>query len=56
MKKVIESIKGIRFYFDGCDADLNGLEFLGAIVLGAAICAAPFVIKAILLAVHFGGV
>lgn len=56
MKKAVEFIKGMRFYFPEVDADLNGFEFLFAVLLGIAICAAPFVIKAILLAVHFGGV
>lgn len=56
MKKVVGFLKNLQFGFSEVDADLNGLEFIGAIVLGAAICAAPFVIKAILLAVHFGGV
>lgn len=56
MKKVVGFIKDLRFGFSEVDADLNGFEFLGAVLLGVAICAAPFVIKAILLAVHFGGV
>lgn len=56
MKRVVEFVKSLHFYFDGCDAYLNGFEFLGAVLLGVAICAAPFMIKAILLAVHFGGV
>ena len=56
MKKIVEAIKNTRFYFSEVDAELNGFEFMGAIILGAAICAAPFIIKAILLAVHFGGV
>jgi len=55
MKKVVGFLRNLRFGFSEVDADLNGLEFLGAIVLGVAICATPFVIKAILLAVHFGG-
>ena len=49
-------LKNLEFYFPGCDATLDGFEFLGALALGIAICAAPFVIKWILIAVHFGGV
>ncbi len=48
-------MKKLRFYFDGCDAYLNGWEFLFAVALGVGICATPFILKAFLLAVHFGG-
>lgn len=43
-------MKKIRFYFSEVDVELNGWEFLGAVVAGITICAAPFVIKALLLA------
>lgn len=39
----------VYFYFDGCDATLNFFEFIGAVITAAAICAAPFVLKWILL-------
>lgn len=55
-KRIDGFMRRLEFYFDGCDATLNGWEFLKAILLGVGICAAPFIIKAILLAVHFGGV
>lgn len=56
MKKVNELMNGLRFGFPDVDADLNGWEFLGALVLGVGICVLPFLIKWILVAVHFGGV
>ena len=38
MKKVVGFIKDLRFGFSEVDADLNGLEFLGAVLIGIVIC------------------
>lgn len=46
----------IHFYFDEVDVELTGWEMLKAVLLGVGICAAPFVVKIILLTVHFGGI
>lgn len=56
MRKMVEWMKGLRFGFSEVDVDLNGLEFLGVMLMGIGMCVAPFLIKWILLAVHFGGV
>lgn len=39
----------MRFYFDGCDADLSLKEFLLASFLGAMVVVAPLLLKVILL-------
>lgn len=56
MKKVVEFVKSLQFGFSEVDVTLNGWEMLGSVILGIGICAAPFLIKWILLLVHFGGV
>ena len=56
MKKVDEFMKGLQFGFQEVDVTLNGWEMLGSVILGIGICVAPFLIKWILLLVHFGGV
>lgn len=56
MKKINEFMKSLQFGSSEVDATLNGWEMIGALVLGAGICAAPFLIKWLLLAVHFGGI
>ena len=38
MKRVVEFVKSLRFGFLEVDADLNGLEFLGAVLIGILIC------------------
>lgn len=43
----------IRFYFSEVDVELTGWEFLRAVVGGILLCAAPFIIKAILLALGY---
>lgn len=48
MRKVDEFMKSLQFGFSEVDATLNGWEMLGTVILGIAICAAPFVIKWIL--------
>ena len=48
-------LKNLKFGFDEVDVTLNGLEMIGALLLGAGICAAPFVIKWILVML-LGGV
>ena len=40
----------MRIRFEEVDVDLTLWEFLYAVALGIAICAAPFIIKAVLLA------
>ena len=55
MKKVDEFMKRLRFGFSEVDATLNGWEMLGSVILGIGICTVPFLIKWILLLVHFGG-
>jgi len=40
----------MRIRFEEVDVDLTLWEFLKAVALGIAICAAPFIIKAVLLA------
>lgn len=37
----------MRFYFSEVDVELTGWEMLKTVLLGLAICSAPFVIKAI---------
>ena len=39
----------MRFYFDGCDADLSLGEFLLALFLGAMVVVAPLLLKSFLL-------
>lgn len=46
-------MKNIRFYFSEVDVELNGWEFLSAVAGGVAMCAAPFILKAILLALGY---
>lgn len=41
----------IRFYFDGCDADLSLGEFLMATFCGLAVVFGPLVLKVILRAI-----
>lgn len=48
-------LKNLKFGFDEVDAELNGLEMMGVLLLGTLICAAPFVIKWILVML-LGGV
>lgn len=55
IKRFVELLKSLKFGFSEVDVTLNGFEFLGTLALGAVICAAPFIIKWILLALHFGG-
>ena len=38
MKKVVGFMKNMRFGFSEVDVDLNGLEFLGAVIIGIVIC------------------
>ena len=40
----------MRIRFEEVDVDLTLWEFLKAVALGIVICAAPFIIKAVLLA------
>jgi len=56
IKRFVELLKNLKFGFSEVDVTLNGFEFLGTLALGAVICAAPFIIKWILLVLHFGGV
>ena len=42
----------MRFYFDGCDADLSLTEFLIACVLGISVVAVPLLIKCLLLLIY----
>lgn len=55
IKRFSMAIKRLEFHIPGCDAGLNVFEFLAAIALGVAICATPFLIKWILITIHFGG-
>ena len=55
-KRIDGFMKGLRFGFSEVDVDLNGWEFLAAVLLGIGICVTPFLIKWVLLVVHFGGV
>lgn len=55
IKRFLEVMKSLEFGFSEVDVKLNGFEFLGTLALGAVICAAPFIIKWILLVLHFGG-
>lgn len=52
---MIEFLKGLRFYFDGCDAELNLGEFLLAVCLGASVIVVPLLLKMFLIAINFGG-
>lgn len=38
----------MRFYFDGCDADLSLGEFLSAVILGLSIVGVPLALKCLL--------
>lgn len=41
-------MKNLRFYISNeVDVFLNGLEMLRTVILGIAICAAPFIVKMI---------
>ena len=48
MRKLNEMMKSLHFRFNEVDVELNGWEMFHTLVLGAVICSAPFIIKALL--------